>query len=113
MENNLQQTSHVSARLFSKSFSITRPQSSSSICVGFERWLAKIYCNKVATPVISREVLLYYSLLKKPSKKNGKKDWKWNRKGGPVSERRRICIHHKSINHHIFLNTTRVSQIYH
>ena len=73
MENNLQQTSHVSARLFSKLFSITRPQSSSSIYMRFKRWLAKIYCNKVATPVISREVLLYYSLLKNPSKKNGKR----------------------------------------
>ena len=74
MENNLQQTSHVSARLFSKLFSITRPQSSSSIYMRFKRWLAKIYCNKVATPVISREVLLYYSLLKKkPSNKKMEK----------------------------------------
>ena len=65
MESNLQRTSHVSARLFFKLFSITRPQSSSSIYMRFKRWLAKLYCNKVAIPVISCEVLSYSLLIEK------------------------------------------------
>ena len=81
MENNLQRTSKVNLSLFSKLFSVTRPQSSSNIYMRCKRWLAKILLQKRCHTSDILQSLIIFCIAGKNSK-NGKQEWKWNGKRG-------------------------------